>query len=147
MLSWFAMTANKKKNVKMSAYPPHPLNIPECQSSDNWSNPTQGNSWYDAIMSEIGNLRKFNVFEVIPISSLPSGKRLFSIVISFVTKRTKDSTPEKEVMDHDSILSSNLEEVSRRESVGRKMSRSSKDKDPDYFLGCAICLEGSLRSA
>ena len=99
MLSWFAMAANKKKNVKMSAYPPDPLNIPECQSSDNWSNPTQGNSWYDAIMSEIGNLRKFNVFEVIPISSLPSGKRLFSIVISFVTKRTKDSTPEKEVID------------------------------------------------
>jgi hypothetical protein len=99
MLSWAVMAANKKKNIKMSAYPPDPLNIPECQSSENWSNPTQGNSWYEAIMSEIGNLRKFNVFEVIPLSSLPTGKRLFSIVISFVTKRTKDSTPEKEVID------------------------------------------------
>ena len=33
MLSWAAMAANKKKNIKMSAYPPDPLNIPECQSS------------------------------------------------------------------------------------------------------------------
>ena len=48
-----------------------------------------------AIMNEIENLKKFDVFKIIPLSSVPSGAKIFSIV----TKRTKVSTPGHEKFD------------------------------------------------
>jgi len=41
----------------------------------------------------IDNLNKFDVFKIIPLSSVPSGTKTFSIVTGYLTKRTKASTP------------------------------------------------------
>ena len=50
-------------------------------------------------MNEIGNLRKYNVFDIIKLEDIPSGAQIFQIIINFLTKRTRDSTPERECID------------------------------------------------
>jgi len=39
------------------------------------------------------------VFKIIPLVSVPSGTKIFSIVTGYLTKRTKASTPEHEEVD------------------------------------------------
>ena len=50
-------------------------------------------------MNEIDNLKKFDVFKIIPMSSVPSGTKISSIVTGHLTKRTKANTPEHEEVD------------------------------------------------
>jgi len=72
------------------------MSLDACKKSVNWEYPRQGNSWKQAIMNEIENLKKFDVFKIIPLSSGSSGTKIFSIVTGYLTKRTKASTPEHE---------------------------------------------------
>jgi len=50
-------------------------------------------------MNEIDQLKKFDVFKIIPLLSVPSGTKISSIVTEYVTKRTKVSAPEHEEVD------------------------------------------------
>jgi len=50
-------------------------------------------------MNEIENLKNFDVFKIIPLSSVSSGAKIFSIVTGYLTKRTKASTPKHEEGD------------------------------------------------
>jgi len=98
MISHAAMMSKRAKvNAELSAYDPDPMSLASCKKSNNWENPKQGNSWKQAIMNEIGNLKKFDVFKIIPLSG--DGTKIFSIVIGYLTKRTKTSTPEHEDVD------------------------------------------------
>ena len=100
MISHAAMMSKRAKvNAKLSAYDPDPMSLDACKKSVNWEYPRQGNSWKQAIMNEIENLKKFDVFKIIPLSSVPSGAKIFSIVTGYLTKRTKASTPEHEEVD------------------------------------------------
>jgi len=101
MISHTAMMSKRAKiNAKLSAYDPADLmSLDACKKSDNWEYPKQGNSWKQAIMNEIDNLKKFDMFKIIPMSSVPSGTKIFSIVTEYLTKRTKASTPEQEEVD------------------------------------------------
>ena len=99
MLSHAAMMSSKKKIHRLSAYEPDPITVDDCSRSINWETPEAGNSWKDAILNEIGNLRKFKVFDVISWENVPTGERVWQIVVNFLTKRTKDSTPEHECVD------------------------------------------------
>lgn len=99
MLSHAAMMSSKKKAHRLSAYEPDPITVDDCVRSKNWENPEAGNSWKDAILNEIGNLRKFKVFDVIAWENVPASERVWQIVVNFLTKRTKDSTPEHECVD------------------------------------------------
>ena len=94
------LMAYAAKNVtgKKSAYEPDPRTIEQCKASQNWQNPIQGNSWWDSILSEVENFRKYGVFDVVDAEQA-AGKKVFPSIINFVTKRTKDSTPEREVID------------------------------------------------
>jgi len=93
------MSKRAKTNAKLSAYDPDPMSPDACKKSDNWEYPKQGNSWKQAIMNEIDNLKKFDVFKIILISSVPSGMNIFSSVTGYLTKRTKASTPKHEEVD------------------------------------------------
>ena len=99
MLSHAAMMSSKKKVQKRSAYEPDPITVDDCVKSNNWDSPKAGNSWKDAILNEIGNFMKFKVFDVIAWENVPTGERVWQIVVTFLTKRTKDSTPEQECID------------------------------------------------
>jgi len=52
-------------------------------------------------MKKIYNLRQFDVFQIkiIPLSSFPSGTKIFPIVTGYLTKRTKASSLEHEEVD------------------------------------------------
>jgi len=50
-------------------------------------------------MNEIDNMKKFCVFKIIPLSSVPSGTKIFSIVTGCLTKRMQARTPEHEEVD------------------------------------------------
>ena len=50
-------------------------------------------------MNEVENLKKFDVFRIISLSSVPSGAKIFSIVTGYLTTRTKVNTPEHEEVD------------------------------------------------
>jgi len=50
-------------------------------------------------MNEIDNLKKFDVFKIIPLSSVPSRTEIFSVVIGYLTKRMKASTPKHGEVD------------------------------------------------
>jgi len=93
------MSKRAKVNAKLSAYNPDPISLDACKKSDNWEYPRQGNLRKQAIMNEIDNLKKFDVFKIIPLSNVPSGTKIFSIVTGYLTKRTKASTPEHEEVD------------------------------------------------
>jgi len=81
MISHAAMMSKRAKaNAKLSAYDPHPMSLDACKKSVNWEYPRQGNSWKQAIMNEIENLKTFDVVKIIPLSSVPSGVKIFSIV-------------------------------------------------------------------
>jgi len=100
MMSHAAMMSKRAKvNAKLSAYDPDPMSLDACKKSVNWEYPRQENSWKQAIMNEIENLKKFDVFKIIPLSSVPSGAKIFSIVTGYLTKRTKASTPKHEEND------------------------------------------------
>jgi len=99
MLSHAAMMSSKKKAQKRSAYEPDPITVDDCLKSNNWESPKAGNSWKEAILNEIGNLMKFKVFDVIAWENVPTSERVWQIVVTFLTKRTKDSTPEQECID------------------------------------------------
>ena len=78
MISHAAMMSKRAKvNSKLSAYDPDPMSLDACKKSVNWEYPRQGNSWKQAIMNEIENLKKFDVFKIIPLSSVPSGAKIF----------------------------------------------------------------------
>jgi hypothetical protein len=99
MLSHAAMMSSKKKAQRLSAYEADPISVDECIKSTNWETPEAGNSWKEAILNEIGNLLNFKVFDVIAWQDVPSTERVWQIVVNFLTKRTKDSTPELERID------------------------------------------------
>jgi len=44
-------------------------------------------------MNEIDNLTKFDVFKIIPLSSVQSGTKIFSIVTGYLTKGRKRALP------------------------------------------------------
>jgi len=50
-------------------------------------------------MSKIDNLLKFKVFNIISLSDVPFGSKIFPIISTFLTKRTKESTPEQEEIE------------------------------------------------
>ena len=66
MISYAAMMSKRSKvNAKLSAYyDPDPMSLDVCKKSNNWEYPKQGNSWKQAIMNKIDNLKKFDVFQV-----------------------------------------------------------------------------------
>ena len=99
MLSHAAMMSSRKKAQKLSAYEADPITVDECLRSKNWETTKAGNSWKDEILNEIGSLMKFKVFDVIAWQDVPTGERVWQIVLNFLTKRTKDSTPERECID------------------------------------------------
>ena len=92
------MSKRTKVNAKLSAYDPDQNLLDACKKSDNWEYSKQGISWEQAIMNKIDNLKKFDVFKIIPLSSVPSVK-IFSIVTGYLTKRTKASTSKHEEVD------------------------------------------------
>ncbi len=71
----------------------------DCIKSTNWKTPEAGNSWKEAILNEIGNLLNLKVFDVVAWEDVPSTEHVWQIVVNFLTKRTKDSTPERECID------------------------------------------------
>jgi hypothetical protein len=100
MFSHAATMSSKKKAQKLTAYEADPITVDDCLRSKNWETPKAGNSWKDAILNEIGNLMKFKVFDVISWQDVPTGERVWQVVVNFLTKRTKDSTPERECIDN-----------------------------------------------
>ena len=100
IISHAAMICKRAKvNTKLSAYDPDPMSLDAYKKSDSWEYPQQGNTWKQAIMNEIDNLKKFDVFKIRPLSSVPSGTKIFSIVTGYLTKITKASTPDHEEVD------------------------------------------------
>jgi len=100
LISHAAMTSKRAKvNAKLSAYDPDPMSLDACKKSDDWEYPRQGNPWKQAIMNEIDNLKKCDVFRIIPLSSVSSRTKIFSIVTGYLTQRTEASTPEHEEVD------------------------------------------------
>jgi hypothetical protein len=73
--------------------------VDDCIKSKNWETPEVGNSWKEAILNEIGNLLNFKVFDVVEWEDVSSTERVWQIVVNFLTKRTKESTPELECID------------------------------------------------
>ena len=96
MLIHAHMARNSK--LKKSAYALDPQSIPGCQRSENWESPAQGNSWKASILTEVNNLIKYGVYVVVDASEARD-KKIFPSLINFLTKRTKDSTPESEKID------------------------------------------------
>ena len=90
--------SSRVKHSKLSAYERDPTSIQECEKSVNWKAAKQGNSWYESIMTEINNLVKYDVFTVVSRQST-GGANIFPTLINFLTKRKKESTAEKEVID------------------------------------------------
>ena len=85
---------------KLSAYPRDPTSIHACEQSEHRQQPVaQGNSWYESILSEVGNLVKYDVITKVPRSQVPLGHKIFPTIINFLTKRQRESTPEAEVVD------------------------------------------------
>jgi len=90
------LSKQHKTNPKMSAYTLDPISVEECKKSEDWSAPQQGNSWKQTIMSKIDNLLKFKVFNTISLSDVPFSSKIFPIICTFLTKRTKESSLEQE---------------------------------------------------
>ena len=90
--------AIRSKEGKKSAYDPDPKSIDQCKSSVNWERPAQGNSWWESIKSEVENFIRYGVFTIVDAKAA-GANQIFPSVITFVTKRTKDSTPENEIVD------------------------------------------------
>ena len=90
--------AIRSKEGKKSAYDPDPKSIDQCKSSVNWERPVQGNSWWESIKSEVENFIRYGVFTIVDAKAA-GANQIFPSVITFVTKRTKDSTPENEIVD------------------------------------------------
>jgi transposase InsO family protein len=90
--------ASRRNSNKKSAYPTDPQSITGCQRSENWEKPEQGNSWKESILTEVNNLIKYGVYIVVDASEA-TNKKIFPSLINFLTKRTKDSTPENEKVD------------------------------------------------
>jgi hypothetical protein len=61
--------------------------------------PEAGNSWKETILNEIGNLLNFKVFDVVVWEDVSSTECVWKIVVNFLTKHTKESTPERECID------------------------------------------------
>ena len=83
--------------AKLSAYPPDPTSIRKCRESEDWDSAEQGNSWKESILGEWGNFVRYGVVEPVPRDSVEG--TIFSTVINFLTKRTKDSTPDAPLVD------------------------------------------------
>jgi len=90
--------AIRSKEGKKSAYDPDPKSIDQCKSSTNWERPAQGNSWWESIKSEVDNFIGYGVFTIVDAKA-DGDNKIFTSVITFVTKRTKDSIPENEIVD------------------------------------------------
>ena len=58
MISHAAMMCQRAKvNSKLSAHDPDPVSLDAYKKSVNWEYPRQGNSWKQAIINEIENLK------------------------------------------------------------------------------------------
>jgi len=88
----------RSKIGKKSAFDPDPKSIDLCKSSPNLDRPAPGNSWWESIKSEVDNFARYDVFNIVDINTA-GDNRFFPSVITFVTKRTKDSPPEHEIVD------------------------------------------------
>ena len=93
--------ASRLKHSKPSAYDPDPHSIATCVSSPNWRTSNQGeNTWWDAILNEIANFKKNKVYTIVSKRIAQDGQhQIFPTLINFLTKRTKHSTPEHEMID------------------------------------------------
>ena len=90
--------AVRSKEGKKSAYDPDPKSIDQCKLSANWEKPAQGNSWWESIISEVDNFIRYGVFTIVDAKTA-GYNQICPCVITFVTKRTKDSTPENDIVD------------------------------------------------
>jgi len=54
---------------KSSAYDLNLLSIAQCKKSKYWSNPEQGNSWYESILTEVQTLLRFKVYTVVNLAT------------------------------------------------------------------------------
>jgi hypothetical protein len=99
MLSHAAMMSSRKKTQKLIVYESDPTTVDDCIKSKNWETPEAGNSLKEAILNEIGNLLNFEVFDVIAWEDVSSTESVWQIVVNFLTKSTKDITPERECID------------------------------------------------
>jgi len=69
IISHAAMICKRTQvNTKLSAYDPDPMSLDANKKSDSWEYPQQGNSWKQAIMNEIDNLKKFDVVKLCRMS-------------------------------------------------------------------------------
>lgn len=86
---------------KVSAYAPDPFSIDKCMSSPNWQKSSNGeNTWWQSILTEIANFKNNNVYTIVPKRTVTErGHTIFPTLINFLTKRTKESTPEREMID------------------------------------------------
>ena len=67
MISHVVMMSKRAKvNAKLSAYDPDLMSLDACKKLNNWENSKQSNSWKQAIMNDIDNL-KFDLFKIIPL--------------------------------------------------------------------------------
>jgi len=71
-----------KTNSKMSAYALDPISVEECKKSEDWSASQQGIFWKQAIISEIDNMLKFKVLNIISLSIVPFGSKIFPIILA-----------------------------------------------------------------
>jgi hypothetical protein len=93
--------ASRLKNAKPSAYTPDPLSITTCISSPNWqtSNHSENTRW-EAILNEIANFKKNKVYTIVSKRiAQDSQHNIFPTLIHFLTKRTKHSTPKREMIN------------------------------------------------
>jgi hypothetical protein len=69
--------------------------------SPNWQQSSNGeNTWWQAILTEIANFKNNNVYTIVPKRTVTErGHTIFPTLINFLTKRTKESTPEREMID------------------------------------------------
>ena len=83
--------AVRTRDGKKTAYDPDPKSIDQCKSSPNWKDPEQGNSWWESILTEIENFRRYGVFTVEDADAV-AGEKIYPSVINFVTKRTSSNS-------------------------------------------------------
>jgi hypothetical protein len=99
MISHTAMMISRKKTQRLSVYESDPITVDNCIKSKNWETTEAGNSWKEVILNEIGNLLNFKVFDVVVWEDVSSIERVCQIVVNFLTKPTKESTPDRECID------------------------------------------------
>jgi len=81
---------------KSSAYDLNLLSIAQCKKSKYWSNPEQGNSWYESILTEVQTLLRFKVYTVVE-KTAADGHNIFRMLVRKIPHlRLKSLTNEKQ---------------------------------------------------